>query len=247
MLYEYLSTADSRIRAYYHNGVDGGHQNVNNRILTVQYKSAPPSHRVRFHFVCATAPNVTSITRSIAIPSMDQVLTPLRESIIDKLPLASLSISPTPAATSCSNSLRPASPPLSVSTMKTRLITSTSRKDGSGPFLDAACTVVPEQTDLVKVYGVELHKLNVYAKRCLDSSYPLSNPLEGFNHPPSRPRAFDSAAALSATPPPSIGHAAFFSDVRHGVTPTASDHRVTLTYNLYFNDDDERGPAPAGD
>jgi hypothetical protein len=43
--------------------------------------------------------------------------------------------------------------------MKTRLITSTSRKDGSGPFLDAACTVVPEQTDLVKVYEGKLQYL----------------------------------------------------------------------------------------
>ena len=58
--------------------------------------------------------------------------------------------------------------------------------------------------------------------------------------------AFDSAAALSTAPPSSIGYAAFFSDVEHEVTPVVSGHRVTLTYNLYFDDDDGRKPAPAG-
>jgi hypothetical protein len=41
-----------------------------------------------------------------------------------------------------------------------------------------------------------------------------------------------------------IGYAAFFSDVKHGATPVVSGHRVTLTYNLYFDGDDGRGPAP---
>jgi 2-oxoglutarate-Fe(II)-dependent oxygenase superfamily protein len=57
---------------------------------------------------------------------------------------------------------------------------------------------------------------------------------------------FDSASALSTTPPSSVGYIAFFSDVEHEVTPVVSGHRVTLTYNLYF-DDDGRGPVPAGD
>jgi hypothetical protein len=43
--------------------------------------------------------------------------------------------------------------------------------------------------------------------------------------------AFDSAAALSTMPPSSIGCAAFFSDVKHEVTPVVSGHRVILTYN----------------
>lgn len=46
---------------------------------------------------------------------------------------------------------------------------------------------------------------------------------------------FDSAAAVSSAPAPSIGFVAFFSDVEHEVTPVESGHRVTLTYNLYFD------------
>ena len=59
---------------------------------------------------------------------------------------------------------------------------------------------------------------------------------------------FDSAAALrlSTTPPSSICYVAFFSDVKHNTTPVVSSLRVTLTYNLYFDDDDGRGPTPAG-
>jgi 2-oxoglutarate-Fe(II)-dependent oxygenase superfamily protein len=58
---------------------------------------------------------------------------------------------------------------------------------------------------------------------------------------------FDSASTLSTAPPSSVGYIAFFSDVEHEVTPVVSGHRVTLTYNLYFDDDDGCGPAPAGD
>lgn len=55
--------------------------------------------------------------------------------------------------------------------------------------------------------------------------------------------AFDSAAALSTAPPSSIGYAVFFSDIEHEVTPVVSGHRVTLTYNLYFDDDAVSKPA----
>ncbi|KAI0300616.1 hypothetical protein B0F90DRAFT_1810294 [Multifurca ochricompacta] len=34
-----------------------------------------------------------------------------------------------------------------------------------------------------------------------------------------------------------IGYIAFFSDIEHEVAPVISGHRVTLTYNLYFDDD----------
>jgi hypothetical protein len=53
---------------------------------------------------------------------------------------------------------------------------------------------------------------------------------------------FDSAALLSVAPPSSIAYAAFFSDIEHEVLPVGSGHRVTLTYNLYF-DDNERASA----
>jgi hypothetical protein len=54
---------------------------------------------------------------------------------------------------------------------------------------------------------------------------------------------FDSAAELSAAPPSSIGYAAFFSDVEHEVAPVLSGHRITLTYNLYFDDDGRASPV----
>jgi hypothetical protein len=48
---------------------------------------------------------------------------------------------------------------------------------------------------------------------------------------------FDSGQVLAAKDKPSIGYAAFFSDIEHEVAPVTSGHRVTLTYNLYFDDD----------
>jgi hypothetical protein len=47
---------------------------------------------------------------------------------------------------------------------------------------------------------------------------------------------FDSAKALAAVEQPTIGYVAFFSDVEHEVAPVTSGHRITLTYNLYFDD-----------
>ena len=58
---------------------------------------------------------------------------------------------------------------------------------------------------------------------------------------------FDPAPALLTAPPSSDGYTTFPSDVEHEVTPVVSGHRVTLTYNLYFDDDDGLGPAAAGD
>jgi hypothetical protein len=51
----------------------------------------------------------------------------------------------------------------------------------------------------------------------------------------------DSATELSTAPPSSIGYAAFSSDVEHEVAPVVSGHRITLAYNLHFDDD---GCAP---
>jgi hypothetical protein len=55
---------------------------------------------------------------------------------------------------------------------------------------------------------------------------------------------FDSGKALAAEENPSIGYVAFFSDIEHEVTPVISGHRITLTYNLYF---DDGGPVSAKD
>lgn len=56
---------------------------------------------------------------------------------------------------------------------------------------------------------------------------------------------FDSGEALAmAEDGPSIGYVAFFSDIEHEVTPVTSGHRITLTYNLYF---DDGGPVSPND
>jgi hypothetical protein len=47
---------------------------------------------------------------------------------------------------------------------------------------------------------------------------------------------FDSGRELTTERQRSIRYAAFFSDIEHEVTPVISGHRVTLTYNLYFDD-----------
>lgn len=51
---------------------------------------------------------------------------------------------------------------------------------------------------------------------------------------------FDSAQAVSKhlTENPLFAYAAFFSDVEHEVTTVSSGYRVTITYNLYFDDEE---------
>jgi hypothetical protein len=56
--------------------------------------------------------------------------------------------------------------------------------------------------------------------------------------------SFDPSQELAAERQPAIGYVAFFSDIEHEVAPVISGHRVTLTYNLYFDDD---GPDFTGD
>ena len=56
---------------------------------------------------------------------------------------------------------------------------------------------------------------------------------------------FDSSKALEALDQPTIGYVAFFSDIEHEVAPVTSGHRITLTYNLYF--DDIGGPVSGDD
>jgi hypothetical protein len=55
---------------------------------------------------------------------------------------------------------------------------------------------------------------------------------------------FDSVQALAAVDQPTIGYVAFFGDVEHEVAPVTSGHRITLTYNLYF---DVGGPVSEND
>ncbi|KZV60965.1 hypothetical protein PENSPDRAFT_659252 [Peniophora sp. CONT] len=54
---------------------------------------------------------------------------------------------------------------------------------------------------------------------------------------------FDSASAVYQDGSPALGYAAFYSDVEHEVLPVTSGYRVTITYNLYFDDAKVAQPA----
>ncbi|VDB85566.1 unnamed protein product [Peniophora sp. CBMAI 1063] len=54
---------------------------------------------------------------------------------------------------------------------------------------------------------------------------------------------FDSAAAVHQDGAPAFGYAAFYSDVEHEVLPVTSGYRVTVTYNLYFDDAEDGAEA----
>jgi hypothetical protein len=55
---------------------------------------------------------------------------------------------------------------------------------------------------------------------------------------------FDSGEELANVGQPTIGYVAFFGDIEHEVAPVTSGHRITLTYNLYF---DNGGPVSWND
>ncbi|KAL1947048.1 hypothetical protein VTO73DRAFT_14009 [Trametes versicolor] len=54
---------------------------------------------------------------------------------------------------------------------------------------------------------------------------------------------FDAAQLLSGNAD-RIAYVAFFSDVEHEVLPVLSGHRVTITYNLYFDNAQSRPKVP---
>ena len=54
----------------------------------------------------------------------------------------------------------------------------------------------------------------------------------------------DSAAITSTQKVPSIAYVAFYGDVEHEVSMVTSGYRVTLTYNLYFDDTTSK-PSPS--
>ncbi|EIW85781.1 hypothetical protein CONPUDRAFT_40613, partial [Coniophora puteana RWD-64-598 SS2] len=53
----------------------------------------------------------------------------------------------------------------------------------------------------------------------------------------------DFSEALQTAEEPTIGYVAFFSDIEHEVLPVESGHRITLTYNLYFDDTEGESAA----
>ncbi|KAI0276031.1 hypothetical protein BGY98DRAFT_935363 [Russula aff. rugulosa BPL654] len=89
----------------------------------------------------------------------------------------------------------------------------------------------------------ELYKFNVYSKGSffkphVDTlhSEKMFGSLVIVLPTPHEEWTFDSGPELTTERQPSIRYAAFFSDIEHEVTPVISGHRVTLTYNLYFDD-----------
>ncbi|TFK62926.1 hypothetical protein BDN72DRAFT_848213 [Pluteus cervinus] len=56
--------------------------------------------------------------------------------------------------------------------------------------------------------------------------------------------SFRSSQILAQCTAPSAAFVAFYSDVEHEVTPVESGYRLTLTYNLYYADDQSPQPIP---
>lgn len=50
-----------------------------------------------------------------------------------------------------------------------------------------------------------------------------------------RQLTFDGFGLIHDVTIPSVAYIAFFSDIEHEVTPVESGHRVTITYNIYFD------------
>ncbi|TFY76718.1 hypothetical protein EWM64_g7295 [Hericium alpestre] len=116
-----------------------------------------------------------------------------------------------------------------------------------------------EGEDSARPIRIELYKLNVYEKGSFFKAHvdtPRSKSMFGSlvlvfptNHNGGalilRHRGeqwtFDSAEAVAEQSEPSIGFVTFFSDVEHEVSMVNSGHRVTLTYNLYWDDIAEPG------
>ncbi|KAG5644907.1 hypothetical protein DXG03_007459 [Asterophora parasitica] len=112
------------------------------------------------------------------------------------------------------------------------------------------------------VIRAELYKLNVYGKGSFFKSHkdtPRGETMFGslvvvfptaheggallLRHN-SQEWTFDSAALTKAEDKPSIAYIAFYSDVDHEVALVTSGHRVTLTYNLFFEDEQAYAKLP---
>ncbi|KAI0737380.1 hypothetical protein C8Q80DRAFT_1340021 [Daedaleopsis nitida] len=106
----------------------------------------------------------------------------------------------------------------------------------------------------------ELYKLNVYGENAFFKSHvdtPRASNMFGslvvliLRHD-GREWTFDSATVLSETSAaPTVAFVAFFSDVEHEVAPVRTGHRVTITYNLYFDSAESTrrvlaAPPPSG-
>lgn len=56
--------------------------------------------------------------------------------------------------------------------------------------------------------------------------------------------SFDSARALAKCQGPHLAYVALYSDIEHEVSMVGSGHRISVTYNLYFDDHAQALPIP---
>ncbi|KAF8173872.1 hypothetical protein K438DRAFT_1683094 [Mycena galopus ATCC 62051] len=135
-----------------------------------------------------------------------------------------------------------------------------SAKDFTISFnLEKSGILADVHTQLLEGFGhsgkrieVELYKLNVYGKGSFFKAHkdtPRGENMFGslvvvfpsahvggallLRHD-GKEEEFNSASILSSFDTPTIAYVAFYGDVEHEVAVVESDHRVTLTYNLYF-------------
>ncbi|KAI0275962.1 hypothetical protein BGY98DRAFT_1080774 [Russula aff. rugulosa BPL654] len=230
-----------------------------------------------------------------------QLLTSLRESIVDKPPYISGTlelpdsffslfykvaedghtarhINFSDATPDELEQLTQACEPASSGVRQEHVLDESYHKVGKMDFGCFASTLDPIHTDLMNIIRnyllegvpsirnikVELYKLNVYGKGSSFKPHvdtPRSKKMFGslvvvfptFHEGGAlllRHRGhewiFDSGQALAgaANGRLSIGYAAILNDIEYGVTQVTSGHRVTLTYNLYF---DDGGPVSEND
>ncbi|TFY74627.1 hypothetical protein EWM64_g9383 [Hericium alpestre] len=200
--------------------------------------------------------------------SAQDVLKPLRDSIVNKPPYVSgtLSLSPDDLRLYYDGSGSASSIDFTKATEEQLAALSRAcRKNGRRSLRYAH---VPERTDLhtiirndllegensTRPIRFELYKLNVYGKDSFFKAHidtPRSETMFGslvLVYPTEheggalvlRHRGeewtFDSAQAVKNQATTSIGYVAFFSDVEHEVSHVQAGYRVTLTFNVYYDD-----------
>ncbi|TFY77585.1 hypothetical protein EWM64_g6427 [Hericium alpestre] len=224
----------------------------------------------------------------MSIPTSDDLLSPLRDAIVNKPPYISGTL---PLPSECfrlhylheessnyldlANASEPqlaklaeACQPATFGLNRQDVLDESYRKAGKMDVSQFSTMLVPERTELVKFIQedlldgddalrpmrIELYKLNVYGKDSFFKTHkdtPRSESMFGSlvivfptEHEGGalivRHRGeewtFDSARAIQDQPCPTIGFTAFFSDVDHEVSVVKAGYRVTLTYNLYYDD-----------
>ncbi|TFY75570.1 hypothetical protein EWM64_g8443 [Hericium alpestre] len=195
--------------------------------------------------------------------TVSPILEPLSKSVVNKPPYQTIKQS---------SALSEACQPATFGANNEAILDETYRKAGKMDVDRFATSIVPERTDLMKIIRAELlegadsqRPLNAPSKSSYQGSFfkahletPRSESMFGslvlmFPTPheggslilrhQGEEWTVDTAKRTSEQSQPSIGFVSFFSDVEHEVSLVESGHRVTLTFNLYY---DDILPAQAG-